>query len=196
MIKTSTIFCLLLTSLFQVSCGKNTPNNSDAYLDISFYDKFDNEIDRANISFFIGKQPINTYFEYINDNQTQDKCNKQTQRITDREYFRTHYYAGSAYYSENEPKESKNYDRISKIKFECHVKHKDINENCKERLAEKFLTKELLLRNKAPKEMSKEEVNEVLMEVSGKLQFFIETGSCNYRILGNPQIFQISELLK
>ncbi len=196
MIKTSTILCLLLISLILVSCGKNTPNNSDAYLDISFYDKFDNEIDSARIEFLSGKNPINSNFEYINDNQAQDKCIKQIQRITGREYFRLHYFVDSNYYAEHEPKESKNYDRISKIKFECHVKQKDINENCKEKLAEKFLTKELLLRNKAPKEMSKEEANEVLMQVSGKLELYIETGSCNYRILGNPQIFQISELLK
>ncbi|MFM1755379.1 MAG: hypothetical protein RL621_283, partial [Bacteroidota bacterium] len=95
MIKTSTILCLLLISLILVSCGKNTPNNSDAYLDISFYDKFDNEIDSARIEFLSGKNPINSNFEYINDNQAQDKCIKQIQRITEREYFRLHYFVDS-----------------------------------------------------------------------------------------------------
>ena len=194
--KISLLILLLVPMIILIGCSKEKPKNNDAYLNIDFYDKFDNEIDSAHLTFLLGnsRKVINHFFEYKNDNDALNECNKQINRITNVEYFKTTYHASRMYYSMYEPDKNKDFSRISKIGFQCQIKSKDINEECKSKLIENFLNQELLGR-KDPKSISNEEMSEVLVEITNKLDFFIGTGSCSYTTLGDIKVFFLDDLL-
>ncbi len=188
---------IILLSIISLSCGKDKPKNHDAYLNVNYYDKFDNEIDSVSLLFNLGnsQKVINHFFEYKNDADALNECNKQMQRITNIEYFKAVYYGARLYYYQHEPEKSHDFNKISKIGFQCQVKSKNINEECKSKLTKKFLNHELLGR-KDPDSFSKEEATEVLSETKNKLDFFIETGSCNYLTLGDLKIYILDDLLR
>lgn len=190
------LIIIIILSIISLSCSKEKPKNHDAYLSESYYDKFDNEIDSAHLTFLLGnsRKVINHFFEYKNDNDALNECNKQINRITNVEYFKHIYYVSRLYYSEYEPDKNKDFSRISKIGFQCRIKSKDINEECKSKLIENFLNQELLGR-KDPKSISNEEMSEVLVEIKNKLDFFIGTGSCSYTTLGDIKVFFLDDLL-
>ncbi len=190
------LIIIILLSIISLSCGKDKPKNHDAYLNVDYYDKFDNEIDSVNLTFFLrnSEKLINHSFEYKNDADALNECNKQIQRITNIEYFKTVYYGSRLYYSQHEPEKNHDFNKISKISFQCRIKSKDINDECKSRLTKKFLKQELLGR-KDPDYFSKEEETEVLDEVRSKLDFFIGTRSCNYVTLGDIKVVFLDDLL-
>ena len=189
------LIIIILLSIISLSCSKEKPKNHDAYLNVDYYDKFDNEIDSTYLTFSLGnsQKVINHFFEYKNDNDALDECNKQINRITNVEYFKTTYHGSRIYYSKHEPDKYKDFSRISKISFQCRIKSKDINEECESKLPGKIINQELL--RKDPKPSSKEEAIEVAVEIKKQYDFYIGTGSCSYTTLGDIKVFFLDDLL-
>ena len=189
------LIIIILLSIISLSCSKEKPKNHDAYLHEDYYDKFDNEIDSVYLTFLLGNSQkiINHFFEYKNDNDALNECNKQINRITNVKYFKTTYHASRMYYSMYEPDKYKDFSRISKISFQCRIKSKDINEECESKLPGKIINQELL--RKDPKPSSKEEAIEVAVEIKKQYDFYIGTGSCSYTTLGDIKVFFLDDLL-
>ena len=193
--KISLLILLLVPMIILIGCSKEKPKNNYAYLHEDYYDKFDNEIDSLYLTFLLGnsRKVINHFFEYKNDNDALNECNKQINRITNVEYFKTTYHASRMYYSMYEPDKYKDFSRISKISFQCRIESKNINEECESKLPGKIINQELLRRD--PKPSSKEEADEVAVEIKKQYDFYSGTGSCSYTTLGDIKVFILDDLL-
>lgn len=187
------LFITLFVILFLYSCSKKieTPSN----LSIYYYDSYDNHIHDVYISFFKGKKPLNHFFEFENKQNAIDICRKQEQKITeDKNYFRTHYGAASLFYSKKGGPEFREFNKINKLKFECHVKSDKPNKKC---LADKFVE---ISKNEIGGDLSKlEELtdaqkDEFTKNVFASLKFWEATGTCNYDVLYESKVFLVEEL--
>lgn len=178
-----------------LSCGNNKIE-TPAYLSIKYYDNYDNEIYDAYISFYKGKKPINRNFEYVNDTNAINKCDSQEKQITqDKDFFRIAYNASSMFYAEKSTLEFNEFNRIKKMKFQCHVKSEKPNEEC---MASKFIEiskKEIGGDLDKIKELNSEQKDKFLENVLSELKFWEITGTCNYNVLKTSRIYDINDLL-
>ncbi len=193
MIRLLTLF-IFMSSL--TSCTEEANNNNvKAYLNIIYFDKFNNEVDSGHIQFLNHNEPLNSYFEYINDEHAHQKCSQQISKIaTDREYFKLTYYANKSFYSEKD--EMADFNRISKLKFQCHIETIENNKECKEKYIIRQAKKELSKRNNNESKISSEEAEEIFANVMFASKLNDVFGLCKYRVIGETLIFNIDELLK
>ena len=189
------ILLIAVSSLMLFSCG-NSKLETPANLSIKYFDAYDNPVYDAYLSFYKGKKTLGDYFEFVSEDSAKQECAKRMKKITeDKNYFRTSYSAANMFWGEQSPLEYKEFDRIKKLQFECHVKSEEVNDDC---FADKFVEiskKELGGNLKSLENFTDEQKDEFTKNVLSQLQFWEMTGTCNYKVLNKSKIYNLNELM-
>lgn len=188
---------LTVISVIFIPTYVNAKLETPAYLSIKFYDKPGNEITSARIGFYIGKKPIDHNFEYKNELNAVNTCDHKIKTIiSDKNFFNSSYYGARLFYSENETSNLNDFNRIYKLKFECHVKSDVANDQCLSEQLKKIIQRKIS-ENIIVSKLSENEKNKLREEMAA--EFYLMTsigGLCNYRILNKSKYFYIEDLLK
>jgi hypothetical protein len=187
---------LTVISVIFLPTYSNAKLETPAYLSVKFYDKLGNEITSAQIRFYEGKRLIDRSFEYENEFNAVNTCNRKIKTITsDKKFFNASYYGARLFYAEKETSNLKDFNRIYKLKFECHVESDVANDQClsdqlkgiiQRKISEKIVVSKL----------SENETNKLREEMEAEFYFMTSMGLCNYRILNESKYFFIDDLLK
>ena len=185
---------LTVISVIFLPAYSNAKLETPAYLSIKFYDKLGNEVTSAEINLYEGKMRIDRSFEYENDFNAVNTCNRKIKKITsDKSFFNASYYGAKLFYSEKDAGNLNDFNRIYKLKFECHVDSDVANDQC---LSDQlnWVVQRKISQNIVVSKLSENEKNK-LREVM-MAEFNFRALICNYRILNESKYFFINDLLK
>jgi len=185
---------LAIISFLLMSCD-SSKLEIPAYLSVVYYDKYDNRIEDASISFFDGGNQLLHYFEFKNENHTNQICNNLEKKITqNKEYFRLSHLISKLSYEKDDYLKLAEFNKISKIKFLCNVQTNTPNDECTFDKAKNIITKKMG-GIESVRKLNKNQKQELMNEIYFELLLWNDFGLCNYRTLYISQPYRIEDLM-